>query len=105
MYAGLFGDDLDAVASRLNEAVAARDADYLRTGATTAASSILREGEAQAGDLGSAEPRDGIEPSTYALRDQICRLVCLARSRLACKNASRHLSLCPPSRLGLLRTR
>ncbi|MEH0827544.1 MULTISPECIES: hypothetical protein, partial [unclassified Micromonospora] len=32
VYAGLFGDDLDAVAKRLDEAVAARDADYLRTG-------------------------------------------------------------------------
>lgn len=32
VYAGLFGDDLDAVANRLDEAVAARDADYLRTG-------------------------------------------------------------------------
>jgi integrase len=34
VYAGLFSDDLDAVARRLDEAVAARDADYLRTGAT-----------------------------------------------------------------------
>jgi integrase len=34
VYAGLFGDDLDAVATRLDEAVAARDADYLRTGTT-----------------------------------------------------------------------
>ncbi|MGW3603300.1 tyrosine-type recombinase/integrase [Micromonospora sp. NPDC005161] len=32
VYAGLFGDDLDAVANRLDEAVAARGADYLRTG-------------------------------------------------------------------------
>ncbi|MEV0810272.1 hypothetical protein [Micromonospora sp. NPDC050200] len=31
VYAGLFGDDLDAVANRLDEAVAARDADHLRT--------------------------------------------------------------------------
>ena len=34
VYAGLFGDDLDAVATRLNGAVAARDADYPRTGTT-----------------------------------------------------------------------
>ena len=34
LYAGLFGDDPDAVATRLDEAVAARDADYLRTGTT-----------------------------------------------------------------------
>ncbi|MGC5286154.1 hypothetical protein [Micromonospora sp. DT231] len=32
VHAGLFGDDLDAVANRLDEAVAARDADCLRTG-------------------------------------------------------------------------
>lgn len=34
VYAGLFGDDLDAVDNRLDEAVAARAADYLRTGTT-----------------------------------------------------------------------
>jgi integrase len=37
VYAGLFGDDLDAVATRLDEAVAARDADYLRTGTVSGA--------------------------------------------------------------------
>jgi integrase len=31
VYAGLFGDDLDAVALRLDQAVAARDEDYLGT--------------------------------------------------------------------------
>ena len=31
VYAGLFGDDLDAVANRLDEAVAARDEDYSRS--------------------------------------------------------------------------
>jgi hypothetical protein len=31
VYAGLFGDDLDAVANRLDEAVSARDKDYSRT--------------------------------------------------------------------------
>ena len=31
VYAGPFGDDRDAVASRLDDAVAARGADYLRT--------------------------------------------------------------------------
>ncbi|SIR23951.1 hypothetical protein [Micromonospora avicenniae] len=30
VYAGLFGEDLDAVANRLDEAVAARDKDYSR---------------------------------------------------------------------------
>jgi hypothetical protein len=33
VYASLFGDDLDAVAHRLDEAVAARDKDYSRTAA------------------------------------------------------------------------
>jgi integrase len=37
VYAGLFGDDLDAVASRLDDAVAARGADYSRTGTADAA--------------------------------------------------------------------
>ena len=37
VYAGLFSDALDAVATRLDEAVAARDADYLRTGRAAAA--------------------------------------------------------------------
>jgi integrase len=32
VYAGLFGDVLDAVATRLDEAVTGRDKDYLRTG-------------------------------------------------------------------------
>ena len=36
VYAGLFGDDLDAVAHRLDQAVAARDEDYLRTRAAGA---------------------------------------------------------------------
>ena len=31
VYAGLFGDDLDAVADRLDEAAANARADYLRT--------------------------------------------------------------------------
>jgi hypothetical protein len=33
VFAGLFGDDLDAVAKRLDEAFAAGDADHLRSGA------------------------------------------------------------------------
>jgi len=37
VYAGLFGDDLDAVANRLDQAVTERNADYLRTGTTDAA--------------------------------------------------------------------
>ena len=36
VYAGLFGDDLDAVATRLDEAVAGRDKDHLRTGGAPA---------------------------------------------------------------------
>jgi integrase len=42
VYAGLSGDDLDAVATRLDEAVTSRDKDHLRTGST----------DAQAIDLG-----------------------------------------------------
>ncbi|MEW2329655.1 hypothetical protein AB0880_17780 [Micromonospora chersina] len=34
VYAGLFGDDLNATANRLDKAVTARDADYLRTDTT-----------------------------------------------------------------------
>ncbi|MET8089616.1 hypothetical protein [Micromonospora sp. NPDC005220] len=34
VYADLFGDDLDAVANRLDEAFAARNKDHLRTGTT-----------------------------------------------------------------------
>jgi hypothetical protein len=34
--AGLFGDDLDAVATRLDEAVTGRDKDYPRTGSSDA---------------------------------------------------------------------
>lgn len=61
--------DLDAVANRLDEAVAARDADYLRTSTVGGEVSTLGNGEAQVSDLGfCTEPPDGIEPSTYALR-------------------------------------
>ncbi len=69
VYAGLFGDDLDAVAHRLDEAVAARAADYCGPAPTTAPSRTSGKGKAQAEDLGfHTEPPDGIEPSTYALR-------------------------------------
>ncbi|MEW2386603.1 hypothetical protein AB0873_31895 [Micromonospora sp. NPDC047707] len=72
VYAGLFGDDLDAVATRLNEAAAARDAAYLRTGTAGGEVVDLGNGEAQVVDLGFlTEPPEGIEPSTYALRDQV----------------------------------
>ena len=43
VYAGLFGDDLDAVATRLDEAFAARDKDHLRTG--TADSAVIDLGK------------------------------------------------------------
>jgi hypothetical protein len=53
----------------MDEAVAARDEDYLSVGTAGAAVIKLENGEAQAGDLGiRGEPPDGIEPSTYALR-------------------------------------
>ncbi|GAA4569490.1 hypothetical protein GCM10023176_26190 [Micromonospora coerulea] len=65
VYAGLFGVDLDAVANRLHEAVAARDADYLRAGTAGGGVIDLGNGEAQVVDLGFfTEPPDGIEPST-----------------------------------------
>jgi hypothetical protein len=54
---------------RLDEAVAARDKDYLGLDPPAAAWSTWGNGEAQAVDLGfCTEPPDGIEPSTYALR-------------------------------------
>ena len=69
VYAGLFGDDLDAVAHRLDEAVAAALRTICGPAPTTASSWISGKGEAQAGGLGFlVEPPDGIEPSTYALR-------------------------------------
>jgi len=46
VYAGLFGDDLDAVAERLDEAAANARADYLRTQAGTAGVVPLDLGEA-----------------------------------------------------------
>jgi hypothetical protein len=81
-------------ARRLDTAVVARDADHLPTGTTNGGVGNLRNGEAQAGDPGfRGEPPDGIEPSTYALRDQIGGLVYLARPRSTCGKASPHLSL------------
>jgi integrase len=46
VYAGLFGDDLDAVAERLDEAAANARADYLRTQAAIADVVPLDPGEA-----------------------------------------------------------
>ena len=67
VYAGLFGDDLDAVAHRLDQAVAARGADYLRTGTGDSTVVDLGNGEAQAVDPGFlVESPVGIEPTTYA---------------------------------------
>jgi hypothetical protein len=43
VYAGLFGDDLDAVASRLDDADAARRADYPRT--ATAGGTVIDLGK------------------------------------------------------------
>ncbi len=67
--AGLFGDDLDDIAHRLDEAVTARRATIRGPALTTARPLTWGKGEAQADDLGfHTEPPDGIEPSTYALR-------------------------------------
>ncbi|WP_425413043.1 replication initiator [Micromonospora citrea] len=69
VYADLFGDDLDAVANRLDEAAAARDADHLRTGTVSGGVADLGKRRRPVVDLGFfTEPPDGIEPSTYALR-------------------------------------
>ena len=46
VYAGLFGDDLDAVAERLDEAAATARADYLRTQAGLAGVAPLDLAEA-----------------------------------------------------------
>ncbi|GAB3817542.1 hypothetical protein [Micromonospora zhanjiangensis] len=79
VYAGLIGDDLDAVATRLDEAVAARDADYCGPGWSVALLLISENDEAQVVDLGfCTEPPDGIEPSTYALRVDRCIVLGLA---------------------------
>jgi hypothetical protein len=94
VYAGLFGDDLDAVATRLDEAVARVMRTICGLAPPTAASLTSGNGEAQAGHLGFwDEPPDGIEPSTYALRDQFEGLTYLVISPPVCGNASRHLSL------------
>jgi hypothetical protein len=86
VHAGLFGDDLDTVASRLNEAVAARDTDRLRSAAADDAVIDPGSNEAQASDLGfREEPPDRIEPSTYALPDQTGGRVDLARCGVACR--------------------
>ena len=44
VYAGLFGDDLDTVADRLDEAAALASADYLRTAALERGCPALRPG-------------------------------------------------------------
>ena len=44
VYAGLFGDDLDAVADRLDEAAARARADSLRTQATSSTVVPLHSG-------------------------------------------------------------
>ncbi|MGW3793665.1 hypothetical protein ACWD8I_21215, partial [Micromonospora arida] len=45
-------------------------------------------GEAQADDLGfCTEPPDGIEPSTYALRDQVAHLGLPARTTLGLRKS------------------
>jgi hypothetical protein len=74
LYAGLFADDLDAVADRLDRAVVKLNADQMRTKRRTSGRtrpSALREGARTGHWLGKtfSEPPRGIEPRTYALRE------------------------------------
>lgn len=56
----------------------------------------LRDGEAQIDDLGfCTEPPDGIDPSTYALRDQIASADDLDTWGPISGNTSRHLTPLP----------
>ena len=73
VYAGLFADDLDAVAERLDQAVMRRgpaaNADYLRTdGPETPARPLSRDRERGRDLRLMREPPIGVEPMTYALR-------------------------------------
>ena len=69
VYVGLFGDDLDAVAHRLDEAFAGVTRTYQGLSLIPARRPILANAKAQAGDLGfGLEPPPRIELGTYALR-------------------------------------
>jgi hypothetical protein len=88
VHAGVFGDDLDAMAHRMDQAIAARDADYLADWHHDGGVIDLETGEAPAVDLGfHEEPPDGI-----ALQDQIGRLGHLVTSCMTSGYASRYLS-------------
>jgi site-specific recombinase XerC len=52
VYAGLFGDDLDAVADRLDEAFQRRSADQVRTTASGETVKPLRRERRKGSDLG-----------------------------------------------------
>ena len=74
VYAGLFADDLDAVADRLDRAFAKLNADHMRTkrrpDLSNQAALPLENPPEQATGLGltPSEPPRGVEPRTYALR-------------------------------------
>jgi integrase len=75
IYAGLFADDLDAVADRLDRAFVKLIADQMRTKRRTSRSDQtelpFEKGPRTGHWLGKtfSEPPRGIEPRTYALRD------------------------------------
>jgi len=62
VYAGLFGDDLDAVADRLDEAAARAHAEYLRTAAQNGDTLPLGFGGPHAGDPGFYRVERGSNP-------------------------------------------
>jgi hypothetical protein len=93
IYAGLFADDLDAVADRLR-AFVKLNADQMRTKRRTSPlrpdRAALRESARTGNWLGQtiSEPPRGIEPRTYALRDSPALMVVDGWCRLG-------LALCP----------
>jgi hypothetical protein len=68
VYAGLFGDDLDAVADRLDEAAVRARADSLRTRGHLRTISGPDESGEMPSDLGKRPVgRAGLEPATQGL--------------------------------------
>lgn len=63
VYAGLFGEDLDEVADRLDDAAAASRADLVRT----SAGSVARCGDFGPRTCGDGVGRAGLEPATEGL--------------------------------------
>ena len=69
VYAGLFADDLDAVAEGLDKAWSAMNADHVRTDAANGSPAQRVDQDLGSPDQGVlVEPPIGVEPMTYALR-------------------------------------